>query len=134
MAINFDKALGVHQQALMLRQQRMELLANNIANADTPGYKARDIDFKQAMGEVSAGQQLSLSLSNGAHIASSATAGSGTAEVMYRVPQQPSLDGNTVEESVEQTAFADNTLRYQATMSFLSSRFAGMKSVLSGGQ
>ena len=53
---------------------------------------------------------------------------------MYRVPQQPSLDGNTVEESVEQTAFADNTLRYQATMSFLSSRFAGMKSVLSGGQ
>ena len=134
MAINFDKALGVHQQALMLRQQRMELLANNIANADTPGYKARDIDFKQAMGEVSAGQQLSLSLSNGAHIANGAMTNSGKADVMYRVPQQPSLDGNTVEESVEQTAFADNTLRYQATMSFLSSRFAGMKSVLSGGR
>lgn len=134
MAINFDKALGVHQQALLLRQQRMELLANNIANADTPGYKARDIDFKQAMGAASDGQSLSLSVSHGAHISSSEVAGNGLAEVMYRVPQQPSLDGNTVEESVEQTAFADNTLRYQATMSFLSSRFAGMKSVLSGGQ
>lgn len=134
MAISFDKALGVHQQALILRQQRMELLANNIANADTPGYKARDIDFKQALGAASTATSLAMTLSNSAHLSGAATAGSGVADLMYRVPQQASLDGNTVEEGVEQTAFADNSLRYQATMSFLSSRFAGMKSVLSGGQ
>ncbi|WP_372876859.1 flagellar basal body rod protein FlgB [Spongiibacter marinus] len=134
MAINFDKALGIHQQALLLRQQRTELLAANIANADTPGYKARDIDFKQALGQVAQGQQLSLSRSNAAHITEAVAPAAGQAPVMYRMPQQPSVDGNTVESHVEQAAFADNSMRYQATMSFLSSKFSGIKSILQGGQ
>lgn len=134
MAINFDKALGIHQQALLLRQQRTELLAANIANADTPGYKARDIDFKQALGQAAQGQQLSLSRSNAAHITEAVARAAGQAPVMYRMPQQPSVDGNTVESHVEQAAFADNSMRYQATMSFLSSKFSGIKSILQGGQ
>ena len=134
MAINFDKALGIHQQALLLRQQRTELLAANIANADTPGYKARDIDFKQALGQAAQGQQLSLSRSNAAHITETVAPAAGQAPVMYRMPQQPSVDGNTVESHVEQAAFADNSMRYQATMSFLSSKFSGIKSILQGGQ
>ena len=133
MAINFDKALGIHQQALMLRQQRTELLAANIANADTPGYKARDIDFKQALGSVQ-GQQLSMSRSNVAHMDGPVPLSDNRAPVLYRMPQQPSLDGNTVETHVEQAEFADNSMRYQATMSFLSSRFSGLKSILQGGQ
>lgn len=134
MAINFDKALGIHQQALLLRQQRTGLLAANIANADTPGYKARDIDFKQALGQAAQGQQLSLSRSNAAHITEAVAPAAGQAPVMYRMPQQPSVDGNTVESHVEQAAFADNSMRYQATMSFLSSKFSGIKSILQGGQ
>ncbi len=135
MAISFDKALGVHQQALLLRQQRSELLASNIANADTPGYKARAIDFRQALA-ATAISTLALSRSNAAHLTggSGAISGSGAAEVKYRQPHQPSLDGNTVESHVEQAAFADNSLRYQATLDFLGSRFSGLKSVLQGGQ
>lgn len=135
MAINFDKALGVHQQALLLRQQRTEVLAANIANADTPGYKARDIDFSQALGQAqNRAQQLDLQRSHSAHIGTAAEPTSLRAPLLYRQPQQPSVDGNTVESHVEQAAFADNAMRYQATMSFLSSRFSGLKSVLSGGQ
>ncbi|WP_372864675.1 flagellar basal body rod protein FlgB [Spongiibacter sp.] len=133
MAISFDKALGVHQQALLLRQQRTELLASNIANADTPGYQAQDIDFRQALAGAQ-GSSLELSRSNAAHLSGAGAAVSDAAVVKYRQPQQPSLDGNTVDVHVEQAAFADNSLRYQATLDFLGSRFSGLKSVLQGGQ
>jgi flagellar basal-body rod protein FlgB len=115
MPIGLDKYLGVHAQALNLRSQRTELLAANLANADTPGYRARDIDFKSALAHA-----------NG--MANSVTPG----ELKYRTPLAPSLDGNTVDAQLEQAAFAENTVRYQATLSFLSSKFRGLMTAITG--
>lgn len=137
MAINFDKALGVHEQALKIRAQRHEVLASNIANADTPGYKARDIDFRAALQQSIQGSTgpLRLLSTQANHLSVSGVGGShGPAELMYRMPLQPSLDGNTVESHVEQAQFADNTMRYQATLQFLSSKFSGLKNVIQGGR
>jgi flagellar basal-body rod protein FlgB len=138
MAINFDKALGIHEQALQVRQKRNEVLATNIANADTPGYKAQDIDFKAVLSQSAAGGnqlQLAMRTTNSGHIqAASAGADTLPMDLKYRVPTQPSEDGNTVDTNMEQAEFADNAMRYQATLSFLSSRFSGMKSVLQGGR
>lgn len=130
MPISFDSALGIHQQALALRSQRAEMLASNIANADTPGYKARDIDFKAAMESVEAQTTGSLSRTNSKHIQIS-TAGSN-AEVMYRIPNQSSLDGNTVDGLVEKSAFADNALRYEASITFLDGKFRGLMAAIKG--
>lgn len=138
MAINFDKALGVHEQALMLRQRRHEVLATNIANADTPGFKARDIDFRGAMSQVgnqSNLQNMTLRTTQAGH--QQALEGSddiGEPQLLYRLPTQSSVDGNTVESHTEQAAFADNSLRYQTTLQFLGGRFSSLKSVLQGGR
>ncbi len=135
MPISFDSALGIHQQALSLRTTRTEMLASNIANADTPGYKAVDIDFKSAL-QASVdhrGQShgaSSLSVTNSRHI-QLGTEGAN-AETLYRVPNQSALDGNTVDEQLEKSAFADNALRYQASLEFLSGRFRGMMAALKG--
>ncbi len=137
MAINFDKALGIHEQALQLRAQRHEVLASNIANADTPGYKARDIDFRSALQQSAqtSGGQLRMTSTQAGHMPVSAVSGGNAqTELMYRMPLQPSLDGNTVESHVEQAQFADNTMRYQATLQFLSSKFSGLKTVIQGGR
>lgn len=130
MPISFDSALGIHQQALALRSQRAEMLASNIANADTPGYKARDIDFKSAMESVESQTNGSLSRTNSKHIHIS-TAGSN-AEALYRVPNQSSLDGNTVDGLVEKSAFADNALRYEASLTFLGGKFKGLMAAIKG--
>ncbi|MEK6788155.1 MAG: flagellar basal body rod protein FlgB [Pseudomonadota bacterium] len=138
MAINFDKALGIHEQALMLRAQRNSILATNIANADTPNYKARDIDFRAAMASAQAGtaNPVSLQATRSGHIGSESSAALSPlgAQLQYRLPQQPSLDGNTVETHVEEAAYADNAVRYQASLQFLGSKFASLKSVISGGR
>lgn len=139
MAINFDKALGIHQHALSLREQRQKVLAANIANADTPGYQAREVDFRTALAVSQSGAKegrLGLSVTNQRHLQVGATEQSRITqpEPMYRVPTQPSEDGNTVESHVEQAAFADNTMRYQSTLHFLSGKFSSMKNVLSGGR
>ncbi len=102
-----DDILGIHGRALAIRSQRMSLLASNIANAATPGYKARDIDFAKA-----------LSLTEGGRDTAAAIKASGG----FRVPLFPSLDGNSVELSTEQTLFAENALAYRATLSFLEGR------------
>ncbi|KZY94168.1 flagellar biosynthesis protein FlgB, partial [Oleiphilus sp. HI0073] len=101
MAISFDNALGIHPQALELRVQRAELMANNLANADTPGFKARDIDFKAALAEQNAqlGDQLNMAATSSGHISNHSEM--GKAEVLYRTPLQPSLDGNTVDTQQE---------------------------------
>ena len=112
-----DPLFGVHGQALALRAQRMALLASNIANAGTPGYKARDIDFGKALAAATDGQS--------ADRAAQASTG-------YRVPLQNSLDGNTVELSTEQTAFAENAVAYRTTLSFLQSRVDTVMSALKG--
>lgn len=108
---------GVHGAALALRSQRLSLLASNIANAATPNYKARDIDFGQALDRATKGQSLE-----------SAVEGS----VAYRVPVTPSLDGNTVELSTEQTLFAENAIQYRTTLSFLEGRIGTLKRALKG--
>ena len=139
MAISFDKALGIHQQALSLREQRQSVLAANIANADTPGYQARDVDFRSALASTqgsSNGEGLAMKVTNQNHIARGNSTQSNSEPIApkYRVPTQPSEDGNTVESHIEQAAFADNTTRYQTTLHFLSGRFASMKNVISGGR
>lgn len=138
MPISFDSALGIHQQALALRSSRAEILASNIANADTPGYKARDIDFKSQLQNIqaqSAQSQSSLSLthSNSKHIPiDNAAAMNSRTEILYRVPHQPSIDGNTVNEQVEKSAFAENAMRYQASLTFLDGKFKGLMAAIKG--
>ena len=125
MAFNLDTYLGVHTDALKLQSKRMEVLADNLANSDTPGYKARDIDFRAAMlaaGGVDA--PVKLATTNPGHLATD-PASQVDGSLKYRVPLAPSLDGNTVDAQQEQAAFADNTVRYQATLTFLSARFKG---------
>ena len=138
MPISFDSALGIHDQALKLRSQRAELLASNIANADTPGYKARDIDFKAALQSVQANKANpvaahahELKVTHGNHIQTS-TSSSINTETQYRVPHQASLDGNTVDSHLEKSAFADNAMRYQASLSFLDGKFKGLMAAIKG--
>lgn len=129
MPISFDSALGIHAKALAVRSRRAELLASNIANADTPGYKARDIDFRAALSQAQASAP-ALKTTNPRHIS---TAQSEPAmETLYRVPNQSSLDGNTVDASLEKAAFAENALRYQASLGFLDGKFKGLKAALKG--
>jgi flagellar basal-body rod protein FlgB len=135
MPITFDSALGIHQKALALRSQRAEVLASNIANADTPGYKAREIDFKAALADANmkssdAKFNGSLARTHPKHISINTAANTG--EVLYRVPNQPSLDGNTVDGLIEKTAFAENALHYQASLTFLDGKFKGMMAALKG--
>ncbi len=130
MPISFDSALGIHQKALAFRSQRAEILASNIANADTPGYKARDIDFKSAMASADMQSTGSLARTNSKHIQISNT--ENTPEVLYRTPNQSSLDGNTVDGLLEKSAFAENALRYQASLTFLGNKFKGMMAAIKG--
>ncbi|EAT09823.1 MULTISPECIES: flagellar basal body rod protein FlgB [Sphingomonadaceae] len=118
-----DNLFGIHGKALALRSQRLSLLASNIANASTPGYKARDIDFEAALKEATA-------QSSGA---TSTDMGKAVEDAMgYRVPLQPSLDGNTVELSTEQTLFAENAVKYRTTLSFLEGRINTINRALKG--
>lgn len=125
-----DKAMGISPQVLALRAKRMELLAANIANTDTPGYKARDIDFAAAMRSAS-GAQETLTRTNVRHLGSGGPDGGGQ-EVLYRVPGQPSLDGNTVEGQREHAEFMDNAIRYQASLDFLSGRINSLRTAIRG--
>jgi flagellar basal-body rod protein FlgB len=133
MTINFDKALGIHQQALALREKRSEVLASNLVNADTPGYKARDLDFqsvlKQSLQQTPpSGQRLERTQAG--HLAPRQEVLG--AQLMYRNPNQASLDGNTVESHIEQAKYAENAVQYQASLRFLSNKFAGLMSALRG--
>lgn len=127
MPINFDKALGSHEQALYLQSRRAGVLASNLANADTPNYKARDLDFRAALHQ--AGQSVRMRATHSGHLQARGGNLPG-GELQFRAPNAPSLDGNTVDVDVEQAAFAENALRYQATLRFLSGRFTGMKNAL----
>lgn len=128
MTINFDKALGIHEKALHVRQQRTEVLSANIANADTPGYKAKEIDFRSALQNAKS-QSIGIEKTHRGHI-------NGSRQMsqyeQYRVSEQPSLDNNTVDMQQEKAAVADNSVRYQATVSFLSRKFSGMVNAFKG--
>lgn len=110
---SMDSLFGIHATALKLREQRMSMLASNIANAATPGFKARDIDFSAALQMAESGQ-------------------SPEAAMRYRVPVQASLDGNTVELATEQTAFAENALAYRSSLAFLNGRIGTLTRALKG--
>lgn len=122
-----DRFFGVHREALLFREQRMGLIASNIANAATPGYKARDIGFGAALAEHSAADPLART--NAAHFAG---AGSlrGQPEPGYRTPLQPSLDGNTVELATEQLQFAETALRYRSTLGILTGRIQSLTAAM----
>lgn len=124
---------GLHQSALALRQQRQEVLAANIANADTPHYKARDFNFHQQLAQAVQGQAqvkgTKLHLTSARHIPGGQLT-TGTADLLYRVPTQPSLDGNTVDMDVERVAFADNSMGYQSSLSILSQRIKTLGAAL----
>ena len=131
MTISFDKALGIHEQALLLRSKRTEVLANNIANVNTPGFKARDIDFQNVLRQQSGqGEGLTVHRSSSRHFSGSASPDKLT--LSYRVPDQPSLDGNTVDEQQENAAFARNALDHQASFQFLNGKFTGLMKALRG--
>src|ERR1700759_149304 len=110
----FEPIFGIHEQALLLQGQRVGILATNLANADTPNYKARDIDFSAVLAHTDAAP-IALSVTDGAHIALGAPS-TPSADLKDRNPLQASLDGNTVEMPVEQAAFAENNVRYQASL------------------
>lgn len=129
-----DAAFNFHQQALGLRQERQKVLASNIANADTPGYKARDMDFASELEKaVSQGRPaqggLELARTSARHLAGQGLASPGH-DLLYRVPAQPSLDGNTVDMDRERSQFADNSVRYQAALTILNRRIQGLKTAM----
>lgn len=131
-----DAALRFGTEALNLRAQRQEILASNIANADTPGYQARDIDFsselKRALEQGRAqGSGLSLALTSARHITVQ-NLQPPSLDLMYRIPDQPAMDGNTVDMDRERTQFADNSLKYQTDLTLISGQIKGMMSVLQG--
>jgi flagellar basal-body rod protein FlgB len=130
MPINFDKALGSHQKALMLQARRSALISSNIVNADTPNYKARDIDFRQALSKADM-DRLPLTRDSSTHLRGDAIDAMGV-QLKYRIPMQASMDGNTVDMDLEKSAFADNAIRYQFTLRMLSGRFKGMMNALKG--
>jgi flagellar basal-body rod protein FlgB len=128
MRSSLDNYLGIHPQALQIEAKRNELLAANLANVDTPDYKARDIDFKTALSAAAADSNeqpaSALSTTSAGELDSSA--------VKYRVPMASALDGNTVDEQLEQSAFAENSVRYQASLQFISSALRDLMTAITG--
>ena len=129
-----DDALRFHQTALSLRAARQELLASNIANADTPNYKAMDIDFASALQGAMSGSTANLPLTGTSprHLGGATRESVMGAPVMYRKVLQPSADGNTVDMDVERTQFADNALRYEASVNFISAQVKAVLTALQG--
>jgi len=130
MPINFESALGVHDQALALHSRRAEILANNIANADTPGFKARDLNFSELL-KNEMGQNVRLAATHRGHISTASNA-SSQEHLQYRLPMQASLDGNTVDLQVEQAEYAKNALRFQTSITFLTGKFQGLSKAIKG--
>ncbi|MCC6207066.1 MAG: flagellar basal body rod protein FlgB [Gammaproteobacteria bacterium] len=130
MASRIDDAFGIHAKALETFGRRAEVLAGNMANADTPGYKARDIDFKSVLGGVMK-NELPMAKSASGHLAVS-DRGQSNGELLYRVPLQPSADGNTVDMQKEQAEFAQNAIRYQTSVSFLDGTIKNLLSAIRG--
>lgn len=134
MPISFQQAFGLDERALMARSQRAELLASNLTNADTPGYKARDLDFQAYMARATAsleGGGTAMARTQSGHLEGASMAGmDGT--LKYRQPPHPSLDGNTVDSQMEKAAYARNALDFQASFTFLSGKINTLRSAIRG--
>ncbi len=135
MISKLDNMLGFHQKALNMRSARQTLLASNIANADTPGFKARDFDFSRALQNSFTPNQMNVGLqaTSAKHINPSSFRSIGSSQAQYRIPQQPSVDGNTVDMDAERMQFADNALRYDAGLTFISGQIRGLLSAIREG-
>ncbi|MEZ5499535.1 MAG: flagellar basal body rod protein FlgB [Steroidobacteraceae bacterium] len=133
MPISLDDYLAVHTASLRARSARNEILASNIANADTPNYKARDLDFATLMDSASPrAPNAALASTDPRHISSTSSNPDLNSVLRYRVPLAPSLDGNTVDPQLEQAAYAENVVRYQASLTFLGSKLRGLITAITG--
>ncbi len=133
MAIGFKSALGIHEQALYLREQRSTVLGNNLANVDTPNFKARDVDFSRLLDQAKQKSQTStqsLRRTDARHL--SFGGANSDEDLLYTVPSQPSIDGNTVEEHREMARYAKNTMDFEASFYFLNSKFKGLQTAIAG--
>lgn len=120
MSINFTEALGVHADTLHLRAERTRVLASNIANENTPGFQAKDMDFGAVLEQMQSAAQGELSVE------------SGDPDALYRVPYHPSRDGNTVEIGVEQAAFSQNASDFQTSLTFVNMKLRGLAKAIQG--
>lgn len=133
MVNKIDQFMGFHEAALSIRGQRQQMLASNIANADTPNYKARDIDFSAAMTQAlnrSAGVATELTKTSGSHLNPQGSV-DGSAP-LYRSSIQGSVDGNTVDMDVERNQFTDNAIRYEASLTILNMQIRNILSAIQG--
>ncbi len=126
-----ESIFGIHEAALLYRAKRMDVIAANLANADTPNYQARDLDFASALDGAFAGAT-QLKATDPRHLALNPLT-SGDA-LKYRIPHQPSLDGNTVESDLESARYAENAVSYQASLLFANNRISTLRAALAGGR
>jgi flagellar basal-body rod protein FlgB len=132
MAISFDKAFGIHVQGMVVRAERAEVLASNIANADTPGFKAKDIDFHKMMQQAVQQQKSGMTKTNAKHFDVRMELNN---DIQFRNPNQPDTgDGNTVDSQVERNLYLQNSLEYQASFQFLNGKIMSLKKAITGGQ
>jgi flagellar basal-body rod protein FlgB len=132
-----DPLFGLHADALAVQRKRMDVLAGNIANSDTPNFKARDVDFaatlQQALGGSPQNGDLAMAASSsGTTIATGTASGDSIPGLVWRVPTQNSVDGNTVDAQIEQAKFADAALHYQASLNFVDGRVKSMLTAITG--
>jgi len=129
-ALGFQNSLGIHQHALLTRAERSEILANNLANSDTPGFKSRDMDFQAVLrGEVQKHQSLAVNQTHDGHLPG---VGFADFDLLYRTPTQPAIDGNTVDDNLENSEFTKNAMAYNASFEFLNGRFKGLTNAIRG--
>jgi len=132
MAISFEKAIGLPEAALKLRADRAGVISSNLANADTPGYKARDLDFHQAFAAQTQGKSSHrMAATQEGHIGFSSNP-QAMRELSYRTPHQPSVDGNTVEENIEHAEFMKNDLEFQIAFTMLNGSIKGLSKAIRG--
>lgn len=132
MPIDINQVFAPHERVMSLAGRRLDLLAANMANADTPNYKARDIDFKAALAAADSGAGSRLATTRSGHI--QGVGGGSHPAALYRVPEQPSLDGNTVDAQKESAAIAETATRYQASLSLLDMQIRNLRMAITGGR
>jgi len=132
MAISFEKAFGIHPQSLNVRAKNAEVIAANIANADTPGYKAKGMDFKTALSQAASKQQSGMSRTHEKHLDVRTEINN---DVDFRLPNQPDTgDGNTVDSQMERNLYLENSMYYQASLQFINGKIKGLQKAISGGR
>lgn len=132
-AMALDPLFGLHSQALSVHRQRLDVLAANLANSDTPNFKARDIDFAATLARATvATDSGALTATAEGHIGSANASGHSIDDLVWRVPMQNGMDGNTVDAQIEQAKFADAAMHYQASLGFIDGRVKSMLTAITG--